>query len=476
MVCFAGPKATMHDVEGPKALLQNLLRVFHRRMWIIALSAVVLTGAAVGFSVLQTPTYEASIKVLVGQESGTDVPVDVFALQQLTQTVVEAASTRPVAEAVIQRLDLPTTPSTLLDNLDAEQVEATQFVEITYTDTNPEMAKRVVDTIGQVLSDRMSDINTGDTTLTAEVWEHATLPQDPVSPAPVRNGIVALVAGVLLGAMIAFLLEYLDDTWRSPEEVERVSAKPNLGVVPKAGNLEAGSRWLGQQQKKAQDKTGGVLSRSLVTLLDPTSPSAEAHRTLRTNLFYSFAGNPPKSIVVSSAGPREGKSFVCANLGVVLAQAEKSTLVMDCDLRQPSVHKVFGLNNTFGVVDVLAGQCSWQEVLHEPLSGLQVITAGTLVPDPASALSSQQFSELLAQVRQEFDYVLLDTPPLDVGSDAAIVAHRGDGTLLVVDAQSTRKWALRQSTSSLETVGAHVLGTIMNNVEPQENGYYYYRT
>jgi succinoglycan biosynthesis transport protein ExoP len=465
-------KTTMPELDDSNMLLRNLLWVLRKRIWIIVLSAVALTGAGVGLSFLQTPTYEASIKVLVGQKSGTDAPVDVFALQQLTQTVVEAATTRPVADAVIQRLDLQMTPKTLLANLDAQQVKATQFVEISYTDTDPERAQRVADAVGQVLSDRMSEINAGDATLTAKVWEPATLPSSPTSPNPIRNGVVALVAGVLLGAMLAFLLEYFDDTWRSSAELERLSGKPNLGVLPKAGNPEVGSRKI-RWQAKAQDKTSTVLSRSLVTALEPTSALAEAYRTLRTNLFYSFVDDPPKTIALSSAGRAEGKTFVCANLGVVLAQAGKSTLVMDCDLRQPSMHKVFGVHNSFGVVDFVAGQRSWQEILHQPLEGLQVITAGTLPPDPVSLLSSQQFIELLTHVSKEFDYVLLDTAPTKAGSDAAIVTRHGDGALLVVDAQSTRKWVLRQSISGLETVGARVLGTVLNRVEPQGKEKYY---
>jgi polysaccharide biosynthesis transport protein len=470
---LSGPETQMYEADTFKTLLRNLLYVFRRRVWIIALSAVALSGVAVGLSFAQTPTYEASIKVLVGQKGGTDQPLSVTDLQLLTQTVVEAAATRPVADAVIQRLDLQTTPQTFLDNLDAEQVEATQFVELTYTDTDPEKARRVANTIGQVLSDRMTAIDTGDTTLTAGVWETAALPRDPASPAPVRNGIVALVAGVLLGAMLAFLLEYLDDTWRSPEEVEHISGKTNLGAIPRVGALEARPQGMGQRHEKPQGKTGGNVAGGLVTLIDPTSPPAEAYRTLRTNLFYSFVDEPPKAIVMTSASSREGKSFICANLGVVLAQVEKSTLIIDCDLRQPSVHKIFGVNNTFGVTDVVAGQRDWREVLHEPLPSLRVITAGTLPLDPANILSSQRFSELLAQVRQEFDYVLLDTAPMKIGPDAAIVSHQGDGTLLVVDKQNTRKWDLQRSMRSLQTVEAHVLGTIMNKVEPQEIPYYY---
>jgi capsular exopolysaccharide synthesis family protein len=463
----------MYRADITSLPLMHLISVIRRRIWTVVAVAAVLTGGVVVFSLAQTPRYEASIRIVVGQASGSDVPVDVFSLQQLTQTVTEAANTRLVANDVIKKLDLSMSPDTLLDNLKVEQIKATQFVEITYTDTDPQRAQRVADAVGEALSDRMSELDTGDATLTAKVWEQALLPKQPVSPKPVRNGFVALAAGVLLGASLALLLEYLDDSWRSPEELEQISGRPNLGMLPEVRSLEAESR-KARGQQKILDRNGDVsLPKSLVTVQDSASSSAEAFRTLRTNIFYSFIDNPPKAIVVSSAGTHEGKSFVCANLGAVLTQTEKSTLIMDCDLRQPDVHKIFGVGNSFGVADVVAEPRSWKEVLLEPLPGLKIMTAGTLPPDPASLLGSQRFVELLAQVCREFDYVLLDTAPLSTGSDAAIIAHGGDGILFIVDAQHTRKWVLRRSISRLDTVGANVLGTIMNKVESHENGYPY---
>ncbi len=464
----------MSDAYSPVVPLAYLLRAIRRRVWIIALTAVVITGMAVGLSLVQTPTYEASVKMLIGQESDTaDAAVDVFNLQQVTMTVTEAVHTRPIAEAVIQRLDLTRSPESLLDRLEVQQIEATQLIQIDYTDTNPARAQRVANTIADVLSERMSEINAaGAATITATVMEPAALPDEPSSPKPIRNGIVALVAGILLGTVLALLLEYLDDSWRSPEELEHLSAKPNLGMIPKAATSEATppkTRW----RQKPSEGDDPSFHEDMVALLDPGGAAAEAYRTLRTNLLYSFVDEPPKVIVVSSATPREGKSFVCANLGVVLAQAEKRTLIMDCDLRRPSMHELFKLRSVFGLVDVLAGQRDLQEVLHESPPGLKVVTAGTLPPDPVKLLGSDRFTELLTGIRQEFDYVLLDSPPIRGGSDAAVLAHQGDGLLFVVDAQNTRKWVLQGSMRSLDAMGVNVLGTVMNNVEPYENGYYY---
>jgi receptor protein-tyrosine kinase len=158
----------------------------------------------------------------------------------------------------------------------------------------------------------------------------------------------------------------------------------------------------------------------------------------------------------------------------VLAQAEKRTLLVDCDLRKPVVHKLFGLRNVQGIVNVLVGEHSLSEVWQEPLQGLKVVTTGPIPPNPAELLGSRRFAEFLASIRKDFDYVLIDAPPVQLVSDPAILASQGDGVLLVIDAQETRKGAVRQAMRSLEAVGAVVLGTVMNNVKVSKSGYYGY--
>jgi capsular exopolysaccharide synthesis family protein len=209
-----------------------------------------------------------------------------------------------------------------------------------------------------------------------------------------------------------------------------------------------------------------------VTLTAPDSVASEAFRRVRTNLFYALVDDPPKAIVVTSAHHREGKSTVCANLGVVLAQAEKNTLVVDCDLRRPVLHKMFGGRNIRGIVNVLAGELSLQDAWWEPLPGLKVVSSGPVPLNPAELLTSRRFAEFLHQAREEFDYVVLDAPPTLAVADAAIIAAQGDGVLFVLDAQNTPKRTVRHGVRSLEAVGAKVLGTVMNNVKVPRTEYY----
>jgi capsular exopolysaccharide synthesis family protein len=211
----------------------------------------------------------------------------------------------------------------------------------------------------------------------------------------------------------------------------------------------------------------------LVTVTDPTGAASEAYRTLRTNLLYAVMDEPPEVIVLTSPGQSEGKSTTCSNLGVALAQAGKKVLVLDCDFRKPVMHKFFGLRNLKGMVNVLLGECELQSVSHEPVEGLTVVTVGPLPSNPAELMGTQRFSELLASLRKEFDYILIDAPPVGLVSDPAILATQGDAVLLVVDAQKTPQGAVRGAIRSLRAVGANILGTVMNNVEGLESDYYY---
>ena len=229
------------------------------------------------------------------------------------------------------------------------------------------------------------------------------------------------------------------------------------------------SRFRRAQQNDESSRPAG----DPIAILDPANVASEAYRTLRTNLLYSRVDTPQKKVIVlTSAGPHEGKSTTCANLAVVLAQAGKDTLLVDCDLRKPIIHRMFGLSNVWGMVSILMGERDLQQTCTEVLSGLKVVTTGPIPPDPSELLGSQRFAEFLADVRERFDYVLIDSPPVRAVSDPVILAAQADGVLLVLDAQATRKASFGQAKRSLEAVGATVLGTVMNNVKAGERGPY----
>ncbi len=221
----------------------------------------------------------------------------------------------------------------------------------------------------------------------------------------------------------------------------------------------------GERRREPEEQTTKSFSGRLVTLLDPTSATADAYHVLGANLHHALTDTPSKVIALTSPGPGEGKTTVCANLGVVLAQADESVLIVDCDLHRPAVHSVFGLRNLQGLENVLSGERRSHEVQQEPMPGLRIVTAGPVPPYPAELLHSRRFTEFLRQASSEFDYVLLDSPPMSVVPDSLVLAAQGDGVLVVLDAQNTRKEALRRTIHSLDSVRANILGTVMGNVK-----------
>jgi capsular polysaccharide biosynthesis protein len=231
---FAGAS----EVERPFTL-SDLARVLRMRLWVILLVVAVVVGVAVMASLWQTPKYEASAMLLVGQEQGngqdTNLGGAVSGLQALTQTMIIAIDTPLVADEAIRRLGLKMSSDQLLQDLTIQQVESSQFIQLTYTGTDPERAAQIVNTVGQVSSERIAAASATANNITATVYQKAEVPDHPSSPDPLRNGLLAGVLGLMLGIGLALLMEYLDYSWRSPEEVEQISGVPTFAIIPEFG-------------------------------------------------------------------------------------------------------------------------------------------------------------------------------------------------------------------------------------------------
>lgn len=227
-------------------------------------------------------------------------------------------------------------------------------------------------------------------------------------------------------------------------------------------------------RRQAQKDEVDTLSEQLVTVLDPAAVASEAYRSLRTTLLYAVANTPPTVILITSPGLMDGKSTTCANLAVVLAQADKETLVIDGDLHRPSLHKVFGVPNVNGMVDVLSGEYDLSEVCTEPFPGLKVLSTGPIPPNPAELLISGRLAPLIRQARQLFDYVLIDSPPTEFVSDPMIIATQADAVMLVLNSEETSKASMHRAVHDLEAVGANVVGTVINKAPKTEIRRYEY--
>ena len=266
-----------------------------------------------------------------------------------------------------------------------------------------------------------------------------------------------MILGLLIAVGIAFLVEHLDDTVKSPEDVTEVAGIPTLGAIVRMKPVK------GEEY-------------SLTALRNPRAPATEGFRTLRTNLEFTSVDEPVRSILVTSAVPGEGKTTIASNLAVVFAQSGKKVLLLDADLRRPGIHRAFDLPNAFGLTNLLrAEEVPLDAVAHataEP--NLRVITTGPLPPNPAELLASQRMKSVLARLGREVDMIVVDSPPLQVVTDAAILATEVDGTLLVIDAGRTRKGSVRNAAEALSRVGAKVLGATVNRLSDRVGNYYYY--
>lgn len=207
---------------------------------------------------------------------------------------------------------------------------------------------------------------------------------------------------------------------------------------------------------------------------EPKSIAAESYRTLRTNIQYSSFDKEYRAMVVTSSDPGEGKSTTSGNLAICLSQGDKKVILIDCDLRKPSLHKKFKISNRSGLSDVIIGKESLTTAIHQHNENLAVLTSGKIPPNPSEMLSSRVMTKLIEVLKEKYDYVILDTPPVLAVTDAQILSTKVDGTILVVRAEKTKKEAVQNSINLLKKVNANIIGTVLNGVDSSRNKYYYY--
>ena len=206
----------------------------------------------------------------------------------------------------------------------------------------------------------------------------------------------------------------------------------------------------------------------------PKSIAAEAYRSLRTNIQYSSFDKKYQTLVVTSANPDEGKTTVAGNLALALAQGESKVLLVDCDMRRPSIHKTFKISNTYGISDLLVGNKKMESVAHKYNDNLTIVSAGKIPPNPAEMLGSKAMTEFLEEMKKHFDYIVLDTPPLQAVADAQILSTKVDGSLIVVRAGVTKKDAVHDAVSIINKVNGNIIGTVLNGADNSKDKYYYY--
>ena len=450
--------------------LQDYLRIL-RAHW-RGVAALTLAGLilAIGYNYNQPKIYAANASGFVSTGSSDNPAVssvgDALAKSRAT-SYIQLATSRKVAQIVIDKLGLGTTPDGLIGQISVVQPPDTVTLQITAKAKSPAEAQELADAWVQALSEAVDDLENPNHSPNLQTMRvvpvvSAALPSSPISPNTRKNMMVGLAVGFALGLGYALVRNMLDRRIRDAEQVERMFHTPVVGGVPE-------DKYFAHEANQ----------RGPLAVLDGGSGSgrvvAESFRKMRTNLSYMDVDNPPRVIVVTSPRPDDGKSTVAANLAAAVASSGSATLLLDGDLRRPTVTNYMGAVAGAGLTDVLVGSALPADVIQEAarLPQLKVMGAGQVPPNPSELLGSQAMRSLLTALAQDF-IVIIDAPPLLPVTDAAILTRHAHGALIVIKAGKTLDHELATALANIEAVKGRTLGVVLNRIRRGSNNKYLY--
>ncbi len=367
----------------------------------------------------------------------------------------------------------------LQEALDKQKAEASdmaeKLVQYNILQHDAEANKQLYDGLLQKLKE--ASITAGLRSSNIRIVDPALVPTSPSRPQKAHNILLAVLVGLVGGIGLAIFREYLDNTVKSPGDVESLTGLPSLAVVPFLPGSNGHHGRLSRFARNVSPENPAGSHVELLSYMQPKSQISEAFRALRTSLLLSQAEHPPQVILVTSALPREGKTTAAVNLAVTLAQLGDRTLLMDSDLRKPGIHRALNMTSTKegGLSSYLAGVCTLDEVTipHPAISNLAVLTTGPVPPSPADLLSSHRMREGIAELRRRFKFIVIDSPPVMAATDAVILSALTDGVLLVVRSGETPKEAFTRARDLLAGVKCRLLGVVLNAVDSSAPDYYY---
>jgi len=512
--------------------LRQYLHIIRKWLWLLILATLLAGGAAYLVSANMSPVYRASATLLINEaDSPTSATYqDILSSERTARTYSELLRKRPILEGTAERLGLEVMDVRDLPfAVDVKPIRDTQLIELGVESDDRSLAAQAANTIPQVfikqyeaiqsrrfasskenLSQQMAGLEedikgteeaiarlkeSSDVSDRAErarlesllaqhrsshssivqsyeevrlaearsldnviVVEPAEVPQRPIRPRKLLNTLLASMVGCMLALGIVFVTEYLDDTIKSPSDISEALGLTSLAIIPRIPGRGLGDR--------------------LITVGHSRSPTSEAFRTLRTNIQFSSPDRPLKTLLVTSASPSEGKSLTVANLGVVMAQAGQRVILVDSDLRRPTLHRIFELPNESGLTNALFHDGSdvgryLQDA--EAVENLSILTSGPLPPNPSELLGSERMRDLIEKLKAHGEMIVFDSPPTLPVTDAAVLTNLVDGTVLVTDAGTTRRGLAERAKTGLDQVGANILGASLNRISLNGgSGHYYY--
>ena len=409
---------------------------------------------------LTTPQYQASTRLFVSTNGGSTLAETYQGNRFSQERVVSYAELlmgETLAQRTIDKLGLDMSAETLRSSVSANAKLDTVLIDVAVTDESPVRARDIANALSDEFVVLVRELETPESGATPDarvvVEQRASIPNAAVTPRPLRNIGIGLALGVFIGVGLAIVRELLDNTIKDRQTLEEITGAGLVGTIP-----------LDKDRRRE----------AAIAFDSDNSSIAEAFRKVRTNLQFLSVDNPPKVIVVTSSTPSEGKSTTSINIALALAEAEHNVVLIDGDMRRPTLHKYLDLVGPVGFSTVLSGQATLGEALQKTrFSGLTVLTSGAIPPNPSELLGSQTAKKLLNELRAQFDYVIVDSTPLLAVTDAAILAAGADGVLVMTRFGQTKREQLTHAVSSLEDVGASVLGAVFTMTPTRGAAYSY---
>ena len=470
--------------------LGRLFRSVMSRAWLVGLLAVLCAVLAFGITFFFiTPQYESTAMFYVnnsnlslGDASVSITSGDLTTSRNLVDSYIVILETRETLVDVIDYARVNRTYREVRDMLTSAAVNETEIFQVTVTSPDPQEAAKIANAIAYILPRRIGTIIDG---TSAEVVDAAIVPTKPSSPSYTRNTVLGFLMGFALTVGMIVLREVFDTTIRLEEDLSQTCRHPILAAVPDMTAPGKGGSAYGYGRSK-KGKYAAAAQQSRLAVIGPniSFAASEAYKTLRTKLQFSFADeNNCRVIGLSSALSGEGKSLTAVNLAYTLSQLDKKVLLVDCDMRRPTLAEKLGIMKYPGLSNFLSRQCALEDLvqecaLKEGENPVHVITAGQNPPNPMELLSSDRMAKALDTLRGVYDYVILDLPPVGEVSDAMAIAKQTDGILLVVRQNYCDRSVLSDAVQQFAFIQAKVLGVVFNcTVESSGNGYYkrYYK-
>ncbi|SRX80616.1 protein-tyrosine kinase [Rhodococcus jostii RHA1] [Mycolicibacterium parafortuitum] len=416
---------------------------------------------AVSVTLLTTPLYQATTRLFVSTTSGSSL-AETYQGNRFSQERVasyaELIMGQTLAQRTIDKLGLGINAIELQERVTATTKPDTVLIDVAVLDESPIQARDIANSLSDEFVALVRELETPEDGSSPDsrvvVEQRASIPENPVIPKPLRNIGIGLVLGILLGVGLAVTRDLLDNTVKTRDQLETITSTGLVGSIP-----------LDKERRK----------QASISFDSETSGIAEAFRKLRTNLQFLAVDNPPRVILVTSSMPSEGKSTTAINIALALAETDKSVVLIDGDLRRPSLHRYMDLVGTVGFSTVLSGAVSLEDALQKTrFPGLTVLTSGAIPPNPSELLGSQSARKLLSELRAKFDYVIVDSTPLLAITDAAILAAGADGVLIMARYGHTKREHLSHAVGSLHSVGAPLLGAVFTMTPMRGGGSYSY--